>query len=138
MSTISRSFRPTALVVDDSKTQRRYLRVMLEAVGIEVDEAADGLTALDRLCCREYDVLILDLIMPVMGGLEVLKHLFETDQELPPPAVIVCSSVAKATLETNPEALRNAQGVLQKPTEPRELIQMVRDILEKNSIRSAS
>src|SRR5262245_4197436 len=67
------------LVVDDSALSRRRLRQILEAAGYEVAEADDGLSALERYFIDKPDVVLLDLVMKGMYGLEVLAKLRELD-----------------------------------------------------------
>ena len=65
-----------ALIVDDSRFVRDYLRGLLEEKGIECDEAADGQAGLTRIHdSEEFDLALLDWNMPVMGGLDMLKNL---------------------------------------------------------------
>src|SRR5579863_6347789 len=65
-----------ALIVDDSRFVRGYVRGLLEAKGFECAEAADGLAALDLLHqTAEFDLALVDWNMPVMNGLDMLKHL---------------------------------------------------------------
>jgi two-component system chemotaxis response regulator CheY len=65
-----------ALIVDDSRFARGYLRGLLEQKGIECEEAADGETGLDRLLDgAPFDLVLVDWIMPGMNGLEMLKQL---------------------------------------------------------------
>ncbi len=65
-----------ALIVDDSRFVRGYLRGLLEEKGIECEEAADGLVGIDRLRAGSpFDLALVDWNMPVMGGLEMLKRL---------------------------------------------------------------
>jgi two-component system chemotaxis response regulator CheY len=65
-----------ALIVDDSRFVRGYLRGLLEEKGIECEEAADGQAGMDQLKSRPpYDIALLDWNMPVMNGLEMLEHL---------------------------------------------------------------
>jgi two-component system chemotaxis response regulator CheY len=64
------------LIVDDSRFVRDYLRRLLEAKGIECEEAGDGLDGLDRLGDGDpFDVAFVDWNMPVMDGLDMLKNL---------------------------------------------------------------
>ena len=81
----------TCLVVDDSKVIRKVARHILETLDFAVDEAADGREALIR--CRQAapDVILLDWNMPVMSGIEFLRHLGEAD--LPHrPKVVFCTT----------------------------------------------
>lgn len=65
-----------ALIVDDSRFARSYLRSMLEEMGIECEEAADGQAGMDRLNSSvRFDVALVDWYMPVMDGLEMLRQL---------------------------------------------------------------
>lgn len=67
-----------ALIVDDSRFVRDYLRGLLEERGVECDEAADGQAGLDRLRNDgPFDLALVDWNMPVMGGLDMLKNLRE-------------------------------------------------------------
>lgn len=65
-----------ALIVDDSRFVRSYLRGLLEGKGVECSEAADGRAALELLHDEPpFDLALVDWNMPVMGGLEMLKTL---------------------------------------------------------------
>jgi two-component system, chemotaxis family, chemotaxis protein CheY len=65
-----------ALIVDDSRFVRGYLRGLLEEKGIECDEAADGQAGIDRLHGElPFDIALVDWNMPVMNGLDMLKTL---------------------------------------------------------------
>jgi len=65
-----------ALIVDDSRFVRGFLRGLLEEKGIECEEAGDGQAGLGRLCAgRQFDFALVDWNMPVMDGLEMLSRL---------------------------------------------------------------
>jgi two-component system, chemotaxis family, chemotaxis protein CheY len=65
-----------ALIVDDSRFVRGFLRGLLEGKGIECEEAADGKAGLDRLHeGQSFDLVLLDWNMPVMNGFDMLKEL---------------------------------------------------------------
>jgi two-component system chemotaxis response regulator CheY len=65
-----------ALIVDDSRFVRDFLRGLLEEKGIECEEAADGQAGIDKLNeCPEFDIALVDWNMPVMDGLEMLRRL---------------------------------------------------------------
>jgi CheY-like chemotaxis protein len=66
--------RATVLVVDDEPNILRTVRTALRAEGYEVETAEDGAAALERLGTRSYDVVLLDVQLPKIGGLEVLQR----------------------------------------------------------------
>ena len=69
------------MVIDDAALVRRYYREALEAAGFEVDEAMNGLEALEKLLIAPVDLLIVDVNMPQMDGLTFIEAL--RGQELP-------------------------------------------------------
>jgi two-component system chemotaxis response regulator CheY len=77
------------LIVDDSGLARRTLRIILESAGHEVAEAEDGINALERYFLEKPNVVMLDLVMNGMYGLEVLAKLRELDPDV---KVIVVSA----------------------------------------------
>lgn len=78
------------LVVDDSDSERSALTTLLRRRGHEVDEAADGNSALVMLKARRYDLVLLDLQMPVMDGFDVLAWI---QKKTPEQAVVVLSGL---------------------------------------------
>jgi two-component system KDP operon response regulator KdpE len=77
------------LVVDDEPAIRRFLRTGLTAQGFQVDEAADGKTALEELRRRPVDLLILDLGLPDMDGFDIIERLRGSGSSVP---ILVLSS----------------------------------------------
>ncbi|HEY7913417.1 MAG TPA: response regulator [Blastocatellia bacterium] len=85
------------LVVDDSGMSRRTLRKILEPAGHEIIEAEEGMVALERYTLDKPDLVLLDLTMTGMYGIDVLKKLREMD---PQASVIVASAdIQRSTLE---------------------------------------
>ena len=108
---------PHILVVDDDRTTRRMLRLQLEAAGHEVATARDGAAGLAKLSRSRFDVVLLDVWMPGMDGLEVLSRLRGAPSR---PRVIVMT--ADDAPETLLKAVREqAFGYVAKPVEPEEL-----------------
>jgi len=106
------------LVVDDEEPVRRLLNKELTRKGFSVDVAADGKTALGLAKQTAYDVVLLDIMMPVMDGIAVMKKL-RTDPAA--PAIIVLTG--KATVETAVEAMKHgAYDYLTKPYKLDELV----------------
>ncbi|HKG59920.1 MAG TPA: response regulator [Pyrinomonadaceae bacterium] len=93
------------LIVDDSALSRRTLRRILESAGYEVVEADDGMTALELYFLEKPSLVLLDLVMKGMYGLDVLVKLREMD----PKALVV---VASADIQSSTRNLVDAAGAL--------------------------
>jgi two-component system chemotaxis response regulator CheY len=91
------------LIVDDSALSRRTLRRMLETGGYEVVEADDGMTALELYFLEKPSLVLLDLVMKGMYGLDVLVKLREMD----PKAMVV---VASADIQSSTRKLVDEAG----------------------------
>jgi two-component system cell cycle response regulator len=106
------------LVVDDENTVRSVLKQVLEEAGYDVAEAANGEQALAAMQQRAFDLVITDIKMPGITGLELLQ---KTKEMHPNTQVIIITSYA--SLDTSLEALRNgAYDYLFKPFEDLDLI----------------
>ena len=81
----------TILVVDDDSTNRILLAANLEEQGYTVEQAEDGLQALERLRTRSFDVVLLDLLMPKMDGFQVLERLKESPSHRELPVIVISS-----------------------------------------------
>ena len=86
------------LVVDDTEFNRDVLARRLIQRGFSVDTAADGAEALERVSTGRYDLVLLDIEMPVMSGLEVLTRLRETHSQTELPVIMVTGRVASADI----------------------------------------
>jgi two-component system chemotaxis response regulator CheY len=106
------------LVVDDSALARRNLRLILEPAGYEVVEAEDGLVALERYFLEKPDVVMLDLVMKGMYGLDVLKKLRELDPDA--CVLVVSADVQRSSHELVEEA--GAKGFVNKPFDREEIL----------------
>ena len=109
------------LVVDDSGLARRGTRRVLEGAGHSVSEAEDGMVALERYFVEKPDLVVLDLVMKGMYGLEVLAKLRELD---PGARVIVLS----ADIQTSSRRMVDDAGAvafLNKPVTPEDLLNAV-------------
>ena len=112
------------LIVDDEPDILLMLRVNLEADGFETALAADGETALQRIAEDHFDLMLLDVMMPVMDGWGVLDALASMDG---PPRVIVVS--AKSSDRDVTRAIESgAVDYLTKPFSPTDLGGLVRRI----------
>lgn len=113
------------LVVDDSGLARRRVRAILEAAGYEVTEAEDGMAALEQYFVEKPDVVLLDLVMKGMYGLEVLSRLREMD----PGARVIVVSADVQTSSHELVAQGGAAGFLVKPVDANEVLTLVNSTL---------
>lgn len=81
----------TLLIIDDSQFQRRMLRSVAQSLGHEVLEASDGAKGLSLAAEHAPDCILCDLVMPVLGGIEVLETLRERGDAT--PVIIVTSDI---------------------------------------------
>lgn len=109
------------LLVDDSGLARRSTRRILEGAGYAVIEAEDGMAAIEQYFVEKPDVVMLDLIMKGMYGLEVLSKLREMD---PDARVVVLSADIQSSSRELVQAA-GAAGFLTKPADPAEMLDMV-------------
>lgn len=99
------------LIVDDSSMTRRSLKHILEGAGFEVVEAEDGLAAIERYFLEKPDVVLLDLVMRGMYGLEVLEKLRELDDNA--RVVVVSADIQSTSHELAVQA--GAKAFINKP-----------------------
>ena len=119
------------LIIDDEDSIRDYLSMMLEREGYEVSASENGKKALKLNTKKAYDVVITDIQLPGMTGLEILTALRESDPELP---VIIITG--HASQESAIEALNmGAFYYLLKPVSNEELKQVVRTALEVHRLK---
>ena len=106
------------LIVDDSALSRRSLRQILETAGCEVVEAEDGLVALERYFLEKPDVVMLDLVMRGMYGLDVLHKLRELDADA--RIVVVSADIQSSSRELAEQA--GAKAFVNKPFDKAEIL----------------
>lgn len=113
------------LVVEDDRTTRHLLGQVLSGGGYEVKLAEDGIAGLEALRQGEYDLMLLDVWMPRMNGLDVLASM--RAERLGPRTVVMTSD---DTPETVLRAVREqAHQYVSKPIAPQQLLELVRDAL---------
>jgi DNA-binding NtrC family response regulator len=116
---------PKVLIVDDERNIRLTLKGALDSFGLEVDAVFQGEEALQKLAEKSYEIMILDLRLPGMDGLTVLRQAAE---KFPATKVIIIT--AYGTVEAVVEAMQlGAVDFLQKPFEPHEVREIVGRVL---------
>jgi DNA-binding response OmpR family regulator len=119
------------LVVDDDLILRTLLEENLTGEGYEVDTAASGEVAVAMLASHQYNLVITDLVMDKMSGLEVLRRAKEQDKN-----IIVFVLTGYGELDSAVEALRaGAEDYLLKPYNAEELFMRIARNLEKQEMR---
>lgn len=115
------------LIAEDEKVTRTTLARILEKDGLQVIQANDGRQAMDLFRRESPSVVLLDMMMPVMGGMDTMRELKELD-----PSVPVIIVTAHGDISTAVETMKlGAYDFLVKPVEPGKLIISVRRALEK-------
>jgi two-component system chemotaxis response regulator CheY len=119
----------TVLIVDDSGMARRTTRRVLEAAGYRVIEAEDGLTALERFFVDKPDVVLLDLVMRGMYGLDVLAKLREMNTDA--KVIVISADIQTTSRDLVAEA--GAAGFLTKPAKAEDVVAAVERALGAQS-----
>ena len=114
------------LVVDDSGFSRRVVRQILESAGYQIEEAADGFRALEVYPTVRPDVVLMDVVMDPMSGLELLPLILQLDPEA--KVIAATADIQEQTAEALKKA--GALGLLNKPFKKEELLANVSTILE--------
>ena len=118
---------PTILVVDDEPTIRYLLRASLEGRGYRLLEAADGLSALRCAQHERPDLILLDIALPALSGLEVCQRLRDDPATAATPVFLLTGYVQQAEREAAERA--GARGFIAKPFSPAALVAQVEEAL---------
>lgn len=114
------------MTVDDSATVRQVLHMTLEGAGYQVFQAEDGQDALTKMSVQEIDLLVTDLNMPNMDGIELIKQIRQSPGKRFMPIIMLTS-------ESHPDKKQEgkaagASGWIVKPFKPAQLLAVVRMI----------
>jgi len=122
------------LVVDDDEYICEFIKVLLEKEGFKTEAAFDGGSALEIVRSGKVDLLILDWMMPVLSGFEVLKALQEEGRQNIPVMIIT----ARVTDENTVKMIKSEINVVDfetKPVVPNVLVARIHQILNTSSIK---
>ena len=123
---------PRILVVDDNASNRNVLCRRLERQGYTVEEASNGETALDRIATEHFDLVLLDILMPLMDGFEVLARMRKDRRTRPVPVIVVS---ALDEIDSVVRAIEmGAEDYLFKPFDPVLLRARIGALLERKRL----
>jgi len=121
------------LIVDDEKNIRLTLSRSLEVLGVETDSAEDGKEALVKLREKEFGLILLDIRMPGVDGMEVLRQVRENR-----PDIRIIVLTAYGTIELAVEAMKlGAVDFIQKPFVPEQIRERVARVMRREKIRQS-
>ncbi|MCP2329038.1 DNA-binding response OmpR family regulator [Hamadaea flava] len=118
---------PSILVVDDDPTVADVVRRYLERAGMTVELAADGDTALAAYAARPPDLVVLDLMLPGVDGLEVCRRMRQSSADLP----IIMLTAMGEEIDRIVGLQLGADDYVTKPFSPRELVLRVQSVLRR-------
>jgi two-component system chemotaxis response regulator CheY len=119
------------LVVEDSPAMRAFVRAALEDGGLEVTEAANGFEALRLLPREHYDLVVTDINMPDIHGLELISFMRKSDVHRATPVIIVSTEGAQRDRERG--IALGANAYLTKPFDPEALRATARRLLDETA-----
>lgn len=115
------------LAVDDSLTMRQLVKMTLSRAGYDVVEAEDGAKGLDKASVQPFDIVLSDVNMPVMGGMDLVRNLRKlAAYKFTPIVLITTESQLEKKLEGK---AAGATGWITKPFEPEQLLAVVTKVL---------
>ncbi len=118
------------LVIDDEKSIRNTLKEILEYEGHEVQDAQDGLEGLKKIEGEKFDIILSDIKMPKMDGMELLDKILELQNDTP---IIMISG--HGTIETAVEAIKKgAYDFIAKPLDLNRMLITLRNALDRSSL----
>ncbi|RAK06481.1 response regulator receiver domain-containing protein [Halanaerobium saccharolyticum] len=121
------------LIVDDEKNIRLTLKTALSKAGYEVETAVNGEDGLSKLQEEKFPIVLLDMKMPGMDGIQFLKRI--TDDEIETKVIMI---TGYGSVETAVETLKlGAVDYLRKPFKPEEIIEIVEDVFERYQVENS-
>ncbi|MFY9613816.1 MAG: response regulator transcription factor [Candidatus Dormiibacterota bacterium] len=121
--------KPRVLVVEDEAALAKVLKLRLEMEGFEVRAAGDGQEAMEMIAQERPDIVVCDLMMPVMDGKQVTKAI-KSDKKLKSIPVLILSAL-KRQQEMDELAKLGADGFAAKPFDSKELTARIKGLLQK-------
>jgi len=122
---------PAILIVDDEPTIRALVRSVLEGRGYRTVEAADGISALKLAVPERPDLILLDVALPGLSGLEVCRRLKNSPATASIPVLLLTGVLQQAERQIGADA--GAQGFIAKPFSPAALVAQIDEALRQHA-----
>jgi two-component system alkaline phosphatase synthesis response regulator PhoP len=120
------------LIIDDEPSVGTLIKINLQRKGFAVETADSGVEGIGKARQERFDLVLLDVVLPAMSGIEVCKALRDTDSYEDTPIVMISSRSDGLTVETALAA--GASGYLVKPFTFEELLRRIEDLLVRPSL----
>lgn len=117
------------LIVEDNENNMELISFILEANGEETLKAINGLEGVQRAVYEKPDYIILDIQLPDIDGLEVLKRIRASDEGKNIPIIAMTSYAMSGDKEKMIQA--GCNGYIEKPIDPEQVIHQIQDVLER-------
>ena len=118
------------LLVEDNEVNRRVVKEMLRAGGVDMAEAEDGRAGLEMIAMHDYDLILMDLRMPVMDGLTAIRHLRARADDKAGLPVVVITADDGPSIDADCRAA-GADDVIHKPVSMASLFGVIGAILAR-------
>lgn len=121
--------RQKVLVVEDSPLMQDMIGFALKSLRVEVTRARNGLEGLEKVALGKFDLILTDVVMPEIGGIEFIRSLRKMPDCEAVPVVVISTQGAKEAIEAGLAA--GANDYMTKPFRPQELARMIRKHLRE-------
>jgi len=119
----------SVLIVDDDPVVRRMLQLSFESEGFDVLTAGDGFEGLEAMRSGKPNVVVLDIMMPKLDGMKVMRELNDDDDLRGTPVILLSAKATSLDIELGLKA--GAADYVTKPCDPIDLVDRVRSLLAK-------
>jgi CheY-like chemotaxis protein len=123
------------LFVEDNEVNRRVVKEMLRAGGVDMAEAEDGLVGLEMIETGDYDLILMDLRMPVMDGMTAIRHIRARHDDKAALPVIVITADDGLTIDADCRKA-GADDVIHKPVSMSALFGVIGAVLNQRGDRA--
>ncbi len=124
------------LLVEDNKSNQYITREMLKKWNIKVDIAVNGLQAIEKLIENNYDLILMDMHMPVMDGYEATRRIREEMDDIKKHIPILSFSAAVVQKERDDAKNAGVDDIIEKPFEPENLHNKIKKLINEKKMQS--